>query len=353
MGRIGQGIGEASRTQRVWRPAVALLALLVSASLANADGDPARDGVEVETLADGLGHPTGLALRPGGSRSGPNLLIAETAAGRVVGLSTDNVVAGMVEVITGYADKDEAAPEALAFRSRNRLLVAQAARGDAPAQLTEYDLDDERLPMPSSERNGRVLYNTDEQSLRLSGLARNYDSLVVATGDHEWLLRARLVGSLPSKLSRFIKPIESTQVGRPTAVTFSDKGYLVVGESGPEGSTGNARVVFRHPVDMSAEPLLSLETSLDEIAGLAYSPTTGELFAAAVQSGDKSTGVFRIDAVQQAGRQGCHATLVAELARPTAMAFDDDGVLYVTTSGGEEAATGTLERLTFTGNVGD
>src|SRR5690606_20338790 len=105
-------------------------------------------------------------------------------------------------------------------------------------------------------------------------------------------------------------------------------------------------IVFLHPVDITAAPLLVLKTGLHEIVALAYSPTSGNLYVATRGEGQSRSGIYRIVATSGPDAGNCEAQFVAELLQPTAMAFTADGTLYVTTSGGEDEATGELLKLT-------
>jgi glucose/arabinose dehydrogenase len=79
--------------------------------------------------------------------------------------------------------------------------------------------------------------------------------------------------------------------------------------------------------------LLNAETGLHDIAGLAYSPKTGNLYAVdfawmATEEG----GLFRLDSEGQ-NTGSLKAVKIASLDKPTALAFAPDGTLYVTVVG--------------------
>jgi DNA-binding beta-propeller fold protein YncE len=114
----------------------------------------------------------------------------------------------------------------------------------------------------------------------------------------------------------------------PRTVTTSNSGRIVVGDTG-------GRLTFYNPIDGKVE--LAIPTDLRQLAGLAYSPASGSLYAA-----DFAGGVYRIDDASEPGHPACRTVKVAEVAKPTSLAFAPDGSLYVVTFGSGED-NGALE----------
>ena len=83
-----------------------------------------------------------------------------------------------------------------------------------------------------------------------------------------------------------------------------------------------------------------MATNLKQLVGLAYSPTSGSLYAA-----DFAGGIHRIDDASEPGRPACRTVKVADVSKPTALAFAPDGALYVVTFGSADD-DGTLEVVT-------
>lgn len=313
------------------------------------------DDVNVEELAGGLVDPIAVVLRPGGSRSGPDLLVVESPKGRVLGFSTTKPDAEPVEILASVsADGSEKVGPAL-FRSRNRLLLGSVAADSSSASIVEFDIDDEKLPMKAADRT--VLFTYKPQSsesepgeVQLASMARDVDSLIVATHDHQWLLAGKLKSGPAEELTPFVRTLDMTKIGTPQAIAYNDKGYLVVAETGKDNDKGDSMLVFYHPTDSTTKPLLALPFDLDDIRALAYSPKTGCLYAAAARALTERSGIFRIDSAidPDTKQQSCETVLVTETALPTAMAFAEDGTLYVTVVDMEEnqAASGKLLKIT-------
>jgi len=113
---------------------------------------------------------------------------------------------------------------------------------------------------------------------------------------------------------------------------------------GQKDKSGMGVIAFYNPMD--GAPLLELPTTLHEIAGLAYSDETQNLYACDFAAGDpQQGGVFRIDDTSRSGEPACRAVRIATVARPTALAFGPDGALYVTACGTVDGQ-GVLVRIT-------
>ena len=145
------------------------------------------------------------------------------------------------------------------------------------------------------------------------------------------------------------------QVDAPVAVTISPRGEIVVGQMGEINIEGDSLVTFYNA--KSGEMLMNLPADgLYDITALAYSPK-GQLYAAdfAWMNHDTETGVnagggiYQLIAANKDGQQAITKKLIAELDKPSAMAFGIDGSLYVTVIGphkaDQDAAEGKLVRI--------
>lgn len=299
------------------------------------------EGVSLEVVTDGLASPVALAVRPGGSRSGPDLFLAESASGRVLGLSTRASKPTLVEAVVGMPSGPQQGPCALAFRTRNHLLVGLNGSDGKSLSVRDYDLDDDRLPMPNDEYQLLLTYATNEPPVALASIVRDQTRLYVATGEHHWLLEGKLGRGPTEELLPFVDTLEATKIGVPRAITASEKGYLVVAQAGQTDTAEASQLVFYHPIDKTAGPLLQVPTALDKIVSLAYSAQSGNLYAAnRSDANTQQDGVYRLDAgVDSAtGKQVCQAVLIAKTARPVALVFAPKGDLYVATQGDSASA---------------
>jgi hypothetical protein len=114
-----------------------------------------------------------------------------------------------------------------------------------------------------------------------------------------------------------------------------------VGQSGEVNVPGDALLTM---YDKDGKLVKSYKTGLHDITGLAYSPA-GKLYATDFAwVDDKQGGVFELviegDEVK--------TTKVVSVDRPTALAFDKDGALYITAFGtgkdtGDKPAGGLMK----------
>ena len=79
------------------------------------------------------------------------------------------------------------------------------------------------------------------------------------------------------------------------------------------------------------------------------SPKSGNLYVANLPSDDIGrAGVYRMDDAGEPGAPACVAVKIAEVERPTALAFGADGTLYVTSlrdSTSNDSDDGSLLKL--------
>ena len=94
--------------------------------------------------------------------------------------------------------------------------------------------------------------------------------------------------------------------------------------------------------------LANYKTNLHDITGLAYSPGDApQLYAVDFAWADtKQGGLFQIVRTEGEDKPGIEAIRLLDLMKPTAMAFDKDGALYVTVIGeSEDGTTGQLLKI--------
>jgi len=297
----------------------------------------------VETLIGGLSRPSAVVVRPGSGRSASNLYLADSGTGRILTLPVADPSPEPSEVVRGLAP---GAARCMVFRSRNALMVGLTGGGVEPAQLCEYDVETDDLPLTAGAAKTVLDFRSEGGDSSFAGIAKNSESLFVTTGASNLVLRSKLRGPKPGELKTFLNDSNKAVSGLATGVAFSPKGYLVVAQNGT--SEGGSRIVFYHPFNASAEPALSVDVALAGIAALTYSPA-GDLYV--LQSSGtnaEQSGIYRIDSHRDTntGKLGCKPTFIAQIANPTSLAFVGEKAAYVT-SHGEGASDGNLLRVTL------
>ena len=337
------------------RTALSCLCLLLAAGFIRAeDPAPAKDpstvkaeppAIKSDVLLTALDRPWSIAVQP----STADLFIAETGAGRVVrykqgfaGTLKPAKDVTPVEVISGFEAPgrdqqpfDPIGVLSIDFFNHEELIVIQ--RGAQPAQdfLGSYKI----VP------GGNVL-GPDAAKPKLTGPSLKTDapgmfSLVSTAaaiyvtsgfeGPADAIFRAELKDSVPTDPQLFGKiDWVISGMSRPTGITLSPRGELVIGCAGQIGGTDSS-IAFINSV--SGQLLMNLVTGLSDITAVAYSSKTGRLYVLDAAWKEPSGGLFRLDAALVDGKPGVRAVKILELERPTAMAFWPDGTLYVTTHG--------------------
>lgn len=151
-------------------------------------------------------------------------------------------------------------------------------------------------------------------------------------------------GSL-GPMTPFIRTKEQTGVDAPTGAAFRSDGKLVVSQLGKTNVPGDSVLAVYDPATGTLEK--SLSTGLNDLLAIAYSPTTGKLYGLDFSwLAPEKGGLFLLEP----GESSVRVVKIADLDRPTAMAFADDGSLYITVLGGSPS-NGTPDPAAFPGKL--
>jgi DNA-binding beta-propeller fold protein YncE len=302
--------------------------VLIAAAVARCEEKP-------EVVIEGLDNPSGVAVQPGTGQ----VFVSDSAAGRVVRVvngEAEDVITGFPQDVYGKGPMYDIGPLGLAFLDQQTLIVSGGDKPDGEEVIRVFKI-------PNA---GEAAINIDKADHTLGplppiddivgegnfyALAVN-DGAVFATSNGDdtkgWIVKADRTADGFGELQRFIATKEAVEVDAPVGATINDKGHLVIGQMGEITIPHDSLLSFYDP--KSGELLLNLETGLYDIAALAYSPK-GHLYAldfAWMATGEG--GLFRLDADRENGQQTVKAVKIAALDKPTAMAFGEDGALYVT-----------------------
>lgn len=332
------------------------VAIAVAVSTTQAQ-DAAKKKAGPRVVGTGLDNPTGVALHP---KTG-DMIVAERRG--IVRLLAEKPKEGkrrVMEVNRFPGDKYgkgpiyDIGPLGLAFTDDEHLVVGDGSQVDTDEVIRVYEIGATPAEKPIKADDTEVTLGPLASSDELKAEGNYYGVAVTggyvfatANGDDTkgWIVRAKLDDhGHPSNLERFIATKEAVEVDAPVAITVNPDGDLVVGQMGEITVPGDSLLSVYDP--KTGKLKSNHETGLSDITGLGYSPATGKLYATDFSWSDTSKGALYELVVKG---DECTATKVIDMDKPTALAFDSEGHLYVTILGtkeeGSEKPSGKLMRL--------
>jgi len=331
---------------------------------ADASPDDLSDNYTVEIVLGDLDNPYGLAVRNGKAKTGPHeLFLAESGAGRVVRLTTDQPE-NIAEAIIGFPlstyDKAPAyriGPLGLLFLTRTKLIVGGGGleKGKELVRVYALPIDGSTLTADQMDHSVGPIQTSDRSTEGVENffsLAKTGTAVFVTSGGDDpqgWILKAGIEANRLEFLQPRIATIEASgSGGAPTGLAVIPKPrpqFLVVAQRGSLETPHDSQLSFYVPT--SGTLALQLPTGLNDIVGLAYSPS-GQLYALDFSWRNPAEGgVYRLDDARVDGKPSCRAMKIASATHPTALAFTPEGTLYVTALGeGENTKQGVLLKIT-------
>ncbi len=326
------------------------LTLLMPSQNANA-ADQKEKTMKSRVAVDQLDNPSGVAVHP---KTGHVFFVSRVGVHRLVPGKTGKVydeVTGYPTDVYGKGPKYNIGPLGVGFLGNDHIVVGDGSRPDGEELVRVYKISAEPATKPVNEDSAEFTLGpikAGEDSAKGEGnfygvAVNNAGIFITANGDDTkgWILKADVKGGKPEALKAFIATKVVTGVDAPVAITNGEKGEIVVGQMGEMNVPGDSLLTVYNA--QSGELLSSYSTSLSDIAGLAFSPKTGKLYAADFSwAKPEDGGLFELTT------DGKEATVkkIMSLDKPTALAFDKRGRLYITVFGsaeeGSEEKTGQL-----------
>lgn len=328
------------------------LSCIVALGLILGSVTSARAEPTVTKVLGGLDNPCGVALQP---ETGA-IFVSDSAAGRVIKVGPDgaaqDVITGFPQDIYGKGPKYNIGPLGLAFIDKSTLVVGGGGLPDGEELLRIYRLPEDGKAITADQMKASFsLPKTDE----IQGEGNFYAIVVTSNGifatsngddTKGWVAKCEIKGDDFGPYQRFIATKEAVEVDAPVGITTDARGNLVVGQMGEINVPSDSLLTFYNAKD--GQMRANFPTQLHDITAVAYNPQNGRLFALDFAWLDVTQGgLFELVAAKEGDRQTVKATKVQSLMKPSAMAFDSEGVLYVTVFGEtkEGEKTGELLRI--------
>ncbi len=338
------------------QPLAALLALLAFAPMLSYAQDAAKTEEKpaetkpaetkpaeptTKVLIVHLDNPSGVTVHPGtghvfvSSRQGifrwapatPNKVYLE-----IEGFPTD---------VYGKGPKYNIGPLGVSLWGTDRIIVPDGSQPDGEELVRIYKVTDDlpAKPRKATESEfalgpikGNPEANYKGEGNYYAAVVWNDTIYVTANGDDTkgWIVGSKIVDGKPGDLTGLIATKEATQVDAPVAITVSPDGSsLVVGQMGEVSVPGDSLLTY---YDKEGKLTKNLKTGLNDITGLAYSPKTGKLYGtdfAWAEEIKANGGLFELVIEGEEVKP----KKILSLDRPTALAFDKEGALYLTVFG--------------------
>lgn len=309
--------------------------------------DAPKDGLKSKKVVTGLVNPSGIAIHSGGDI----FIASKTGIDRLVPTSPGKVmpeVTGYPTDIYGKGPMYDIGPLGVGFLGDTDLVVADGSQKDGKevVQLFKVGKKAPSKPAKASDADQTLGPVIGEFSPKgegnFYGVAISKEAIyITSNGDDTkgWILRSELTNGRPGELKPFIATKTLVNVDAPVAITLDKKGQLVVGQMGEMTVAGDSLLSV---YSTDGKLVSNHKTGLNDIAGLAFSPKSGALYAVDFAWVDtKKGGLFRLEV----SGEEVKAVKVASLDKPTALAFDKEGNLYVTCFGtsADKKPSGTVE----------
>ncbi|MCH7726303.1 MAG: hypothetical protein IH991_07480 [Planctomycetes bacterium] len=314
--------------------------------------------VKVTDVLTGLDNPCGVAIQPGTG----HVFVADSGAKRVIRVvdgKAEDVICDFPVDVYGKGPKYNIGPLGIAFLDENTLVVGGGGFIDDKELLRVYKVPAAGKPAIKADKMAASFTLPANEDLKAEG---NYYGIAVTetaifvtcNGDDTkgWIAKADRKGDKVMNFRRFIATKEATELDAPVAITINPRGHVVVGQMGEITVPEDSLLTFYNA--KKGKMLLNLETGLYDITGLAYSPgDKSQLYALDFawmkrdpDSGQNSeAGLFHIVANRK-NKQSAKVKKVIGLNQPTAMAFAEDGTLYVTLGNDQSTEkTGKLVKI--------
>lgn len=345
---------------------ILVLSLCTGLALAAAArADDAQPAPDQRNYARNLDNPTGIVIQPetghvfvaerrGIVRFSPRPEGDANAQPGRRGRVRTMEITGYPTDVYGKGPMYDIGPLGVVFQNPTTLIVGDGSRPDGQELVRVYNVSLTPAERPAQEGSAATTLGPikpGEQSVmgegNFYGVALTKDALfVTCNGDDTkgWIARSEIKDGKFGPLTPYIATKEFLGVDAPVGITVNSAGDLVVSQMGEINVPHDSLLTVYDP--KTGQLKSKYETGLYDIAGLAYSPSTGKLYAVDFAwMSPAEGGLFELTV----SGDKCTARKVMPLDKPTAIAFDPQGNAYVTAFGtaveGEMTKPGFVVRI--------
>lgn len=291
-------------------------------------------GPKAKTAVVHLNNPSGVAVHSG---TGHVFVTSQQGVFRLVPGKPGKIYLEVEEFPTDQYGKGpvyDIGPLGVALWGTDRLIVADGSRKDGEELVRVYKIEDAVPGKPRKEGDAEFTLGpiapgdaSPKGEGNFYGVTVFKDAIyVTSNGDDTkgWVAKAAIADGKPGELTPTIATKEATEVDAPIAITVGTDGEsLVISQGGEVNVPGDSLLTM---YDAEGKLTKKFTTGLHDITGLAYGPG-GKLYAVDFAWADTTQGgLFELTVEGDT----CTAKKIVGLDRPTALAFDKDGGLYVT-----------------------
>jgi hypothetical protein len=312
----------------------------------------------LEEEVNNLYNPCGLAIQPGTG----DVFIADSGHRRVLRYDPtrkkkepiSEEIIDFPKDIFGKGPRFSIGPLGLAFLNKNILVVADGSNIDGEELLRFYDVSTETTMKADKMKKklgpiGPTPGQTEKGEGNFYAIAYLPPTALFITtnGDDTkgWIAKATLKDNDPQDLKLFIPTKADTgDVDAPVGIAISPDKKLVVGQMGENNKPKDSLLLIYDVSGEKAKLELKAETGLYDIVGLAYHPKSKNLYAVDYGWMNEANGggLYRLTVSGQGAKAKVEAHKIdlttikdskevpAAVTYPTALVFDDQGVLYIT-----------------------
>jgi len=315
----------------------------------------AAGGPEAVALVTNLENPSGLAIH---GKTGHVFIASKFGVYRYdpKGHAVTLEISGYPTDVYGKGPKYDIGPLGLDFLGEDTLIVGDGSRPDGEEVVRSYKIADAPAQTPTPETNPLKTYgpikegaDTAEGEKTTKPEGNFYDVAVGPTGvfitsngddTKGWVHKIAVQDGKPAEtMVPTIATKADVQVDAPVPIEFSpDKSELYVGQMGEINVPNDSLLLVYDP--NSGDLKKQYPLGLHDPAGMAFSPKTKKLYVSDFAwAKPEEAGLFEVTL------EGDKATTkkIMQLDKPTALAFDKDGKLFVTVIGTADPNAKTKE----------